>query len=66
MMIKLQCILSSCLLSNKEILQLNSQLLHSLADEISLYFKDITIERKFISDNKMLAGYTIDYRHLKH
>ena len=63
---ELQCILSTRLLSNKEILQHNSPLLHSLADEISLNFKDITIERKFISDNKILAGVTIDYRHLKH
>ena len=37
----------------------------SLADEISINFKDITIERKFTSDNKILAGITIDYRHLK-
>jgi|SRR5215208_456440 len=63
---KLQCVLSTHLLSNKQILQHNSPLLHSIGDEISLNFKDITIERKFISDNKILAGVTIDYRHLKH
>jgi hydroxymethylpyrimidine pyrophosphatase-like HAD family hydrolase len=62
---KLQCILSSHLLSNKDILQYSSRLLDSLADEILINFKDITIERKFTSDNKILAGITIDYRHLK-
>jgi type IV secretory pathway VirB6-like protein len=62
---KLQCVLSTNLLSNKEILQHNSLLLDSIVDEISLNFKDITIERKFISGNKILAGATIDYRHLK-
>jgi hypothetical protein len=63
---KLQCILSSHIPSNKDILQDNSQLLDSLADEISINFKDITVERKFTSDNQILAGITIDYRHLKH
>ncbi len=62
---KLQCILSSHILSNKDILQDNSRLLDSLADEISINFKDITVERKFTSDNQILAGITIDYRHLK-
>jgi hydroxymethylpyrimidine pyrophosphatase-like HAD family hydrolase len=61
---KLQCVLSYNLLSNKEILQDNSLLLDSLAKEISLKFKELTIERKFISDNEILAGITIDYRHL--
>jgi hydroxymethylpyrimidine pyrophosphatase-like HAD family hydrolase len=36
-----------------------------LADEISFNFEDITIERKYTSDKKILAGITIDYRHLK-
>ena len=62
---KLQCILSSHIPSNKDILQDNSRLLDSLADEISINFKDITIERKFTSNNQILAGITIDYRHLK-
>ena len=62
---KLQCILSSHIPSNKDILQDNSRLLDSLADEISINFKDITVERKFTSDNQILAGITIDYRHLK-
>jgi hydroxymethylpyrimidine pyrophosphatase-like HAD family hydrolase len=62
---KLQCILSSHILSNKDILQESSRLLDSLADEISINFKDIIIERKFTSDNKILAGITIDYRHLR-
>ena len=62
---KLQCILSSHIPSNKDILQDNSRLLDSLADEISINFKNITIERKFTSDNQILAGITIDYRHLK-
>ena len=62
---KLQFLLFTNLLSNKKILQHNSLLLDSLANEISLNFKDITIEKKFINDNKILAGVTIDYRHLK-
>jgi hydroxymethylpyrimidine pyrophosphatase-like HAD family hydrolase len=62
---KLQCILSNHIPSNKDILQDNSRLLNSLADEISINFKDITVERKFTSDNQILAGITIDYRHLK-
>src|ERR671920_661860 len=62
---KLQFLLFTNLLSNKKILQHNSLLLGSLANEISLNFKDITIEKKFINDNKILAGVTIDYRHLK-
>lgn len=62
---KLQCIVSSHIPSNKDILQDNSRLLNSLADEISINFKDVTIERKFTSDNQILAGITIDYRHLK-
>ncbi|HZC47554.1 MAG TPA: HAD-IIB family hydrolase [Nitrososphaeraceae archaeon] len=62
---KLQCILSSHIPSNKDILQDNSRLLDSLADEISINFKNITVERKFTSDNQILAGITIDYRHLK-
>jgi hydroxymethylpyrimidine pyrophosphatase-like HAD family hydrolase len=62
---KLQCIVSSHIPSNKDILQDNSRLLNSLADEISINFKDITVERKFTSDNQILAGITIDYRHLK-
>jgi hydroxymethylpyrimidine pyrophosphatase-like HAD family hydrolase len=63
---KSQCILSSQILSNnKAILQDKSQILDSLADEISINFKEITIERKFTSDNQILAGITIDYRHLK-
>jgi hydroxymethylpyrimidine pyrophosphatase-like HAD family hydrolase len=61
----LQCILSSHILSNKEILQDNSRLLDSLTYEISINFKDIIIERKFTSNNQILAGITIDYRHLK-
>jgi HAD superfamily hydrolase (TIGR01484 family) len=62
---KLQCILSSHTLSNKDILGESSRLLDSIADEISINFKDITIERKFTSDNEILAGITIDFRHLK-
>jgi HAD superfamily hydrolase (TIGR01484 family) len=62
---KLQCIVSSHIPSNKDILQDNSRLLNSLADEISINFKDIIVERKFTSDNQILAGITIDYRHLK-
>jgi trehalose-6-phosphatase len=47
------------------ILQHNSKILDCLADEILSDFKDVTIERKYISNNETLAGITIDWRHLQ-
>jgi len=48
-----------------EILQHNSRILDCLADEILSTFKDVTVERKFITDNETLAGITIDWRQLR-
>jgi len=62
----LDCIESRHLLSSDKILQVNSRLLTSLANEILLNFSQtITVERKFTSDERILAGITIDWRHIK-
>jgi HAD superfamily hydrolase (TIGR01484 family) len=47
------------------ILQQNSRILDCLANDILLNFKDVSIERKYISNNETLAGITIDWRHLQ-
>jgi hydroxymethylpyrimidine pyrophosphatase-like HAD family hydrolase len=47
------------------ILQHNSKILDCLAGEILFDFKDVSIERKYISNNETLAGITIDWRHLQ-
>jgi hypothetical protein len=47
------------------ILQHNSRTVDCLANDILLNFKDVTIERKYISNNQILAGITIDWRHLQ-
>jgi trehalose-6-phosphatase len=52
-------------LGDDRILQHNSKILDCLADEILLDFKDVSIERKYISNNETLAGITIDWRHLQ-
>jgi hypothetical protein len=62
----LDCIEFSYLLSDKEILEINSRLLASIADDISQNFNQaITVERKFTTDRQILAGITIDWRHTK-
>jgi HAD superfamily hydrolase (TIGR01484 family) len=43
----------------------NSILLTSLAKEISQTFKEIAVEHKYTTKGKILAGITIDYRHLE-
>lgn len=58
-----QCISARHILSNKQILHNNSRLLCDVVNEISLNFKDISIEQKFTSDKGILAGVTFDYRH---
>jgi len=45
--------------------ELNSSLLATLAERISLSYEDVIIERKLTSDKKILAGVTFDYRHLQ-
>jgi hypothetical protein len=55
-----QCVSSRHIFSNKQILQNNSRLLYDVVNEISLNFKDISIEQKFTSDKGILAGVTFD------
>jgi hydroxymethylpyrimidine pyrophosphatase-like HAD family hydrolase len=55
---------SHLMLNDNQTLRANSGLLASLAENISLSYKDVIIERKFTSDKKILAGITFDYRHL--
>ncbi|MPZ07092.1 MAG: hypothetical protein GEU26_11875 [Nitrososphaeraceae archaeon] len=51
---------------SRKVLQVNSELLSRLAEDIELEFKHkVVVERKFTSERQYLAGITIDYRHLK-
>lgn len=61
------CIRERHILPNtQKILQTNSDLLSKLAERIELEFRpNVIVERKFTSDRQLLAGLTIDYRHLK-
>jgi hypothetical protein len=63
----LGCIKERYLLPNSQkILQANSSSLSKLAENIELEFKaNVIVERKFTIDRQLLAGITIDYRHLK-
>jgi hydroxymethylpyrimidine pyrophosphatase-like HAD family hydrolase len=66
----LSCIKSSHLLLNKEVLNNNSKVLASLAEDIELKFKEqVIVERKFttasLDGRRILAGVTIDWRHLE-
>jgi len=56
---------SHLMLDDNKTLRANSSLLASLAEDISLIYKDVIIERKFTSDRNILAGVTFDYRHLQ-
>jgi HAD superfamily hydrolase (TIGR01484 family) len=56
---------SHLILNDRKTLRANSNLLASLAERISLSYRDVIIERKFTSDKKILAGVTFDYRHLQ-
>ena len=59
------CIVDHHILIDDRILQHNSRALDCLADDILLHFKDVSIDRKYISNNQILAGITIDWRHLQ-
>jgi hydroxymethylpyrimidine pyrophosphatase-like HAD family hydrolase len=60
------CIEDSHLIPNdSKTLRANSSLLASLAENISISYKDVIIERKFTSNKQILAGITFDYRHLE-
>jgi len=62
----LNCIeYSQLIVDDNKTLQGNSSLLASLADNISIRYKDILVERKFSSNKQILAGITFDYRHLE-
>jgi HAD superfamily hydrolase (TIGR01484 family) len=51
---------------SRKVLQMNSDLLSRLAEDIELKYKNkVTVEKKFTSERRYLAGITIDYRHLK-
>jgi hypothetical protein len=62
---KLNCITDHHILVADEILQHNSKILDYLADEILSNFKDVIVERKYVSNKATLAGITIDWRHLR-
>ena len=64
----LGCIESSHLLlnNNNKLLEVNSILLNSIANDISQNFSQvITVERKFITGQRILAGITIDWRRIE-
>ena len=65
----LNCIKSSHLLLDKQVLHNNSKVLASLAEAIELKFKQVIVERKFTTASSdgggILAGVTIDWRHLE-
>ena len=59
------CIADHHIRVDDRILQHNSRILDCLADDILLNLRDVSIERKYISNNQILAGITIDWRHLQ-
>jgi HAD superfamily hydrolase (TIGR01484 family) len=61
---KYDCIKKSILNIDSDILHKNSQQLYSIIDKISSKFKDLSIDRKLTFKNNLLAGITIDWRHL--
>jgi hydroxymethylpyrimidine pyrophosphatase-like HAD family hydrolase len=63
----LDCIESSHLLLNSnKLLEVNSRILTSIANDISQNFSQtITVERKFTTGQRILAGITIDWRHME-
>ena len=61
---KFNCVQKSMLNIQPEILYKNSQKLQYIIDKISSKFKDVSIEKKLTFKNNLLAGITIDWRHL--
>ncbi|HEY9486303.1 MAG TPA: HAD hydrolase family protein [Nitrososphaeraceae archaeon] len=49
---------------NSDILKMNSQKLEYIVEKILAKFKDISIDRKLTFNPSLLAGITIDWRHL--
>ena len=58
------CIQKSMLNIDSKILKMNSQKLESLIGQILVKFKDLSIDRKLTLNQNLLAGITIDWRHL--
>ena len=58
------CVHKSMLNINSEILKMNSQKLESIVEKILTKFKDLSIDRKLTFNPSLLAGITIDWRHL--
>jgi len=58
------CVHKSMLNINSEILTMNSRKLESIVEKILVKFKDISIDRKLTFNPSLLAGITIDWRHL--
>ena len=58
------CVQESTLNANFEILRKNSQKLESVIDRFSLKIKNVSIYRKLTYKPSLLAGVTIDWRHL--
>jgi len=58
------CVKKSILNIDSDILQKNSQQLHYIIDKTSSKFKDLSIDRKLTFKSNLLAGITIDWRHL--
>ena len=61
---KNRCVQKSMLNVDFRILSKNSKKLESIIDMVSLKFKDLTIYRKLTFKRNLLAGVTIDWRHL--
>ncbi len=61
---KHNCVKQSILNVDSEILHKNSQQLQFIIDKISSKFEDLSIDRKLTFKNNLLAGVTIDWRHL--
>ena len=61
---KYNCVKKSMLNIDSEILYKNSQKLDYTINMISSKLKDLSIERKLTFKNNLLAGITIDWRHL--
>jgi HAD superfamily hydrolase (TIGR01484 family) len=61
---KNRCVQKSMLNVDFKILSKNSKKLESIIDRVSLKFKDLTIYRKLTFKRNLLAGVTIDWRHL--
>jgi HAD superfamily hydrolase (TIGR01484 family) len=61
---KNRCVQKSILNVDLKILSKNSKKLESIIDMVSLKFSDLTIYRKLTFKRNLLAGVTIDWRHL--